>query len=80
MIGTAILAKAIAQSLLVATAFLFGFYLLLIGSKVGVALKAGRSRDLLAWRHSRAIMRVLAMPLAFYALTSDKRRPFPRCS
>jgi len=49
-VGAAILARAIAQSWLVAVAFLFGFYLLLVGSKVGVALMAGRSRDLLAGR------------------------------
>ena len=37
-VGAAILAKAIAQNWLVAAAFLFGFYLLLVGSKVLIAL------------------------------------------
>ena len=67
-VGAAILAKAIAQSWLVAVAFLFGFYLLLVGSKVMVALMAGRSRDLLAGRPYRVVMRVLAVLLGFFAL------------
>jgi threonine/homoserine/homoserine lactone efflux protein len=67
-VGAAILAKAMAQSWLVAAAFLFGFYLLLVGSKVGVALMAGRSRDLLAGRAYRVVMRVLAVLLGFFAV------------
>jgi threonine/homoserine/homoserine lactone efflux protein len=67
-VGAAILGKAIAQSWLVAAAFLFGFYLLLVGSKVLVALMAGRSRDLLAGRPYRVAMRVLAVLLAFFAV------------
>jgi threonine/homoserine/homoserine lactone efflux protein len=67
-VGAAILAKAIAQSWLVAAAFLFGFYVLLVGSKVGVALMAGRSRDLLAGRPYRVAMRVLAVLLGVFAL------------
>jgi len=59
-VGAAILAKAIAQSWLVAVAFLFGFYLLLVGSKVMVALLAGRPY--------RVAMRVLAVMLALFAL------------
>ena len=67
-VGAAILAKAIAQSWLVAVAFLFGFYLLLVGSKVMVALMAGRSRDLLAGRPYRVVMRVLAVLLGVFAI------------
>ena len=67
-VGAAILAKAIAQSWLVAVAFLFGFYLLLVGSKVLVALMAGRSRDLLAGRPYRVVMRVLVVLLGVFAL------------
>jgi threonine/homoserine/homoserine lactone efflux protein len=67
-VGAAILAKAIAQSWVVAAAFLIGFYLLLVGSKVGVALLTGRSRDLLAGRAYRVVMRVLAVLLGFFAL------------
>jgi threonine/homoserine/homoserine lactone efflux protein len=67
-VGAAILAKAIAQSWLVAVAFLFGFYLLLVGSKVLVAIMAGRSRDLLAGRPYRVVMRVLALLLVIFAI------------
>ena len=67
-VGAAILAKALAQGWLVAAAFLFGFYLLLVGSKVGVALLAGRSRDLLTGERYRVAMRVLAVLLGFFAL------------
>jgi len=67
-VGAAILAKAIAQSWLVAAAFLCGFYLLLVGSKVLVALMAGRSRDLLAGRPYRVVMRVLAVLLGVFAI------------
>jgi threonine/homoserine/homoserine lactone efflux protein len=67
-VGAAILAKAIAQSWLVAVAFLFGFYLLLVGSKVLVAIMAGRSRDLLAGRPYRVVMRVLALLLGIFAI------------
>jgi len=66
-VGAAILANAIAQSGLAAAAFLFGFYLLLVGSKMLVALIAGRSRALLAGRPYRTVMRVLAVLLGFFA-------------
>ena len=66
--GAAILAKAMEQSWLVALTLLFGFYLLLVGSKVMVALLAGRSRNLLAGRPYRVAMRILAVMLALFAL------------
>jgi len=62
------LANAMTQGWQVAAAFLFGFYLLLVGSKVLVALMAGRSRDLLAGRFYRLVMRVLAVLLAVFAV------------
>jgi threonine/homoserine/homoserine lactone efflux protein len=67
-VGAATLAKAIAESWLTAVVFLFGFYLLLVGSKVMVAFMAGRSRDLLAGRSYRVVMRVLAVLLGVFAL------------
>jgi hypothetical protein len=67
-VGAAILAKAIAQSWLVAATFLFGFYVLLVGSKVLVALLAGRSRDLLAGRPYRVVMRLLAVLLGCFTI------------
>ena len=67
-VGAAMLAKAIAQSWVNAVAFLFGFYLLLVGSKMGIAVVAGRSRDLLAGRPYRITMRVLAALLVLFAV------------
>lgn len=67
-VGAAILARAMEQGWQIAAAFLFGFYLLLVGSKVGVALLAGRSRHLLAGRPYRVVMRVLAALLVVFAL------------
>jgi threonine/homoserine/homoserine lactone efflux protein len=67
-VGAATLAKAMAQSWLAAAAFLCGFYLLLVGSKVLVVLLASRSRELLSGRLYRVVMRVLAVLLAFFAL------------
>jgi threonine/homoserine/homoserine lactone efflux protein len=67
-VGAATLAKAIAQSWLVAAAFLFGFYLLLVGSKVLIALLTARSRKLLAGRAYRFVTRVLAGLLGLFAL------------
>ncbi len=67
-VGAAILAEALAQSWKVAAAFMAGFYLPLVGSKVMVALLAGRSRNLLAGRTYRAAMRILAVMLALFAL------------
>ena len=67
-VGAAILAKAIAQSWLVAAAFLLGFYLLLIGSKVLLALLVARSRNLLAGRSYRVVMRGLAVLMGIFAL------------
>lgn len=67
-VGAASLAKALAQGWLVVAAFLFGFYFLLVGSKVMVALLAGRSRQWLAGRNYRLTMRVLAVMLALFAV------------
>ncbi len=66
-VGAATLARAMAQSWPTAIAFLCGFYLLLVGSKVLVVVLAARSRDLLAGRPYRVVMRVLAVLLAFFA-------------
>jgi predicted permease len=51
-----------------AAAFLFGFYLLLVGSKIVVALLAARSRNILTGGTYRAIMRVLAFLLVIFAI------------
>jgi threonine/homoserine/homoserine lactone efflux protein len=67
-VGAAILARAVAQGWWNAAAFLSGFYALLVGSKVMVAVLAGRSRDLLTGRAYRVAMRVLAGMLALFAV------------
>ncbi len=67
-VGAASLAKALAESWLAALIFLFGFYLLLVGAKMTVALLAARSRNLLAGRPYRVAMRVLALLLGVFAL------------
>jgi threonine/homoserine/homoserine lactone efflux protein len=67
-VGAAILAKGLEQSAWVAAAFLFGFYLLLVGSKMLLALMAGRSRNLLAGRPYHLVMRGLAVLLALFGL------------
>jgi threonine/homoserine/homoserine lactone efflux protein len=66
-VGAATLANARAQSGLPAVAFLCGFYLLLIGSKVVFAVLVGRSRELMTGRPYRLVMRGLAGLLALFA-------------
>ena len=67
-VGAATLARAMAQSWVTAAAFLLGFYLLLAGSKLVLALLVARSRNLLAGRTYRIVMRVLALLLGLFAL------------
>jgi hypothetical protein len=67
-VGAATLARAIAQGWLAAVAFLCAFYGLLVGSKMLLAVLAARSSSLLSGRAVRAVMRVLAVLLAFFAL------------
>lgn len=67
-VGTAMLANAMQRDRSVATAFLAGFYLLLVGSKIGIALLVSRSRNLLAGRYYRGLMQLLAGLLVLFAL------------
>lgn len=62
-IGATALARALAQSWLAAVAFLASFYLMLVGSKVALALLAARSREFLAGRPYRFTMRTLGVLL-----------------
>ena len=62
------LAKAITVSWQAATVFLGVFYLLLVGSKVLLALAVGRSREFLKARAYRLIMQMLGVLLAVFAL------------
>ena len=67
-VGSATLAKAISTSWVAATVFLSVFYLLLVGSKVLLALAAGRSREFLKGRTYRLIMRMLGILLVAFAV------------
>ncbi len=66
--GAATLAKAMEQSWLPALAFLAGFYLLLVGSKMVIAVLTARSRHVLTGRSYQLVMRVLAALLAGFAV------------
>jgi threonine/homoserine/homoserine lactone efflux protein len=59
--------KAAAQSRVVALLFVGGFFGCLVGSKVFLAVLAGRSKHLLSDRTYRAVMRVLGMLLLVFA-------------
>ena len=48
--------------------FMICFYVMLVGSKVGLALVVGRSRNFLGNRHYMFIMRILAICLALFAI------------
>ncbi len=67
-VGAAMLANAMQRDRFVAAAFLAGFYLLLVGSKIGIALLVRRSRNFLAGRYYRGLMQLLAGLLLLFAL------------
>ena len=67
-IGAATLASAIEASWLEAAAFLGVFYLMLVGSKMVLAVVVGRSREFLGGRPYRLIMRSLGVMLAVLAV------------
>jgi threonine/homoserine/homoserine lactone efflux protein len=67
-VGAAILAKAMAESWLHAGGFLGIFYLALVGSKLLLAVLAGRSRTLLTGRVYRLVMQSLGILLGVCAL------------
>jgi threonine/homoserine/homoserine lactone efflux protein len=67
-VGAATLARAMAESSWAAAAFLGGFYVLLVGSKLALAMAAARSRRFLAGRIYRWIMRILGALLAGFAV------------
>jgi threonine/homoserine/homoserine lactone efflux protein len=67
-IGAATLARALEASWLQAALFLATFYLMLVGSKVVLALVAGRSSKFLSGWPYRVTMRVLGALLAVFGL------------
>jgi threonine/homoserine/homoserine lactone efflux protein len=67
-VGAPLVHRAMAVSLAAAMAFIAGFYLLLVGSKVVVALAVGRSRTVIKGRAYVLIMRGLGLALCLLAL------------
>jgi threonine/homoserine/homoserine lactone efflux protein len=67
-VGAGTLAEAMKSGWLAAAAFLGVFYLSLVGSKVLIALMAGRSRQFLGGRAYRLVMGALGVMLAVFAV------------
>ena len=62
-IGGPLVIKTSNTSLVAAAAFVIPFYVLLVGSKIVVAIVSGRSRNLLKSRHYTIILRILGLVL-----------------
>ena len=67
-VGTAILGNALTQSWWTALVFLLGFYFMLVGSKVALALLTARSRAFLSGRLYGLVMRALGVLLVCFAV------------
>ncbi|MBW1946003.1 MAG: LysE family transporter [Deltaproteobacteria bacterium] len=67
-VGAPFILKARERSLISALAFIFSFYVLLVGSKIFLALLTGKSRRFLTGKGYIYVMRVLAALLALFAL------------
>jgi threonine/homoserine/homoserine lactone efflux protein len=67
-VGAATLAQALTAGWLAAVAFLATFYLLLVGSKVLLALVADRARETMRGRTYRRVMQTLGVLLAVFAV------------
>jgi threonine/homoserine/homoserine lactone efflux protein len=62
-IGGPLVLKASSTPLVTAAAFILPFYVLLVGSKIVVAIVSGRSRNLMKSRHYKMIIRTLGLVL-----------------
>lgn len=67
-VGVPYVLSAHEKSALAPWGFIAGFYLLLVGSKAGVAALTGRYRDLLTGKAYPYVMRVLAIALVIFAI------------
>jgi threonine/homoserine/homoserine lactone efflux protein len=67
-VGAPAAIRAAQSGLLWAVAFVAGFYVLLVGSKMVLALAAGRSRHLLSSRGYLLVMRMLGLLLCLFSL------------
>ncbi|MBC2714054.1 MAG: LysE family translocator [Desulfobacteraceae bacterium] len=66
-VGAPIMTKAIQQDVYCVVSFIVGFYMLLVGSKIMLAVIAGKSRSFLTGRAYIFIMRVLGIILCIFA-------------
>jgi threonine/homoserine/homoserine lactone efflux protein len=62
-IGGPLVLKASSTSLVSAAAFILPFYVLLVGSKIVVAVVSGRSRNLMKSRYYKIVIRILGLAL-----------------
>ena len=62
-IGGPLVLKASSTSLVAAAAFVLPFYVMLVGSKIVVAIVSGRSRNLMESRHYTVIVKILGLVL-----------------
>jgi len=67
-VGGPFLLRELASGWLSPLVFVACFYVMLVGSKVGLALIVGRSRDFLTSRHYVTTMRILGLCLAAFAV------------
>ena len=67
-VGGPAVIRAAQDSTLWAASFIAGFYTLLVGSKMVLAIAAGRSRGLLSSRGYVLVMRLLGLALCLFAL------------
>ena len=66
-VGAPIIAKAMARNACYVIAFIAGFYLLLVGSKITLALIVGKSKAFLTGRSYLIVMRILGILLCVFA-------------
>ncbi|MCA1788150.1 MAG: LysE family translocator, partial [Desulfobacteraceae bacterium] len=71
-VGAPVVHRAMAVHVAAAAAFIASFYLLLVGSKVGLALLVGRSRAVIKGRAYVYTMRGLGLALCVLALVLVK--------
>lgn len=67
-VGAPVMTKAMNQNSVLPLAFIAGFYTFLVGSKVVLALLAGKSKQYLSGNTYRFIMRLLGLLLCVFAI------------
>lgn len=66
-VGAPIMTKALTRNVYCVIAFIAGFYGLLVGTKIFLALIAGKSRSFIMGRTYNLIMRMMGLILCFFA-------------